>query len=34
VTVITAGLAVWNVGIAFAVGMAIYTLTKRRWMQV
>jgi predicted benzoate:H+ symporter BenE len=34
VTVITAGLAVWNVGIAFAVGMAAYALTKRGWMQV
>jgi predicted benzoate:H+ symporter BenE len=29
VTVITAALAVWNVGIAFVVGMAAYTLNKR-----
>jgi hypothetical protein len=29
VTLITGALAVWNVGIAFVVGMAAYTLVKR-----
>ena len=34
VTVITAGLAVWNVGIAFVAGMATYALNKRGWLRL
>jgi len=34
VTVITAALAVWNVGIAFVVGMAAYALNKRGWLRI
>jgi predicted benzoate:H+ symporter BenE len=34
VTVITGALAVWNVGIAFVVGMAAYALLKRGWLHV
>ena len=34
VTVITGALAVWNVGIAFVVGMAAYSLNKRGWLRV
>ena len=34
VTVVTGALAVWNVGIAFVVGMAAYALAKRGWLRV
>src|SRR5262245_55003595 len=34
VTVITAALAVWNVGIAFVAGMVAYALNKRGWLRV
>jgi len=34
VTVITAALAVWNVGIAFVVGMLAYALNKRGWLRI
>jgi hypothetical protein len=34
VTVITAALAVWNVGIAFVVGITAYALNKRGWLRV
>jgi len=34
VTVITGALAVWNVGIAFLVGMTAYALAKRGWLRV
>jgi xanthine/uracil permease len=34
VTLITGALAVWNVGIAFIVGMAAYRLNKRGWLRV
>lgn len=34
VTVITGALAVWNVGIAFVVGMIAYALVKRGWLRV
>ena len=34
VTVITAALAVWNVGIAFVVGLAAYWLNKRGWLRL
>ena len=34
VTLVTAALAVWNVGIAFVVGVAAYELNKRGWLRV
>jgi xanthine/uracil permease len=34
VTVITGALAVWNVGIAFVVGMTAYVLAKKGWLRV
>ena len=34
VTLVTAALAVWNVGIAFLVGMTAYALNKRGWLRV
>jgi hypothetical protein len=34
VTLITGALAVWNVGIAFVVGMAAYALNKRGWLRL
>jgi hypothetical protein len=34
VTVITGALAVWNVGIAFVVGMIAYALMKRGWLRI
>ena len=34
VTVITAALAVWNVGIAFVVGMAAYALNRPGWLRI
>ena len=34
VTMITAALAAWNVGIAFVVGMTAYWLNKKGWLQV
>lgn len=34
VTVITGALAMWNVGIAFVVGMTAYALNKRGWLRL
>ena len=34
VAVVTAALAVWNVGIAFVVGMVAHALNKRGWLRV
>jgi xanthine/uracil permease len=34
VTVVTGALAVWNVGIAFVVGMVAYALNKRGWLRL
>jgi MFS superfamily sulfate permease-like transporter len=34
VTVITGALAIWNVGIAFVIGMTAYALNKRGWLRV
>ena len=34
VTMVTGALAVWNVGIAFVIGMTAYALNKRGWLQV
>jgi MFS superfamily sulfate permease-like transporter len=33
-TMLTAGLAMWNVGIAFVLGMAVYHAFKRGWVRV
>jgi MFS superfamily sulfate permease-like transporter len=33
-TVITAALAIWNVGIAFVVGSAVYLLARRGWLKL
>jgi MFS superfamily sulfate permease-like transporter len=33
-TVVTAGLSLWNVGIAFAVGLGVYHALKRRWIRL
>jgi len=32
--VITAALAIWNVGIAFVVGSAIYLVARRGWLKL
>jgi hypothetical protein len=34
ITLATGALAVWNVGIAFMVGMAAYALNKRGWLRI
>ena len=34
VTVLTAGLSLWNVGIAFLIGLAVYHALKRRWIRL
>jgi MFS superfamily sulfate permease-like transporter len=34
VTVITGALAVWNVGIAFVVGMVVYAMHTRGWLRI
>ena len=34
VTLVTAALAVWNVGIAFVVGMTAFALNKRGWLRL
>jgi hypothetical protein len=33
-TMLTAGLAMWNVGIAFVLGMAVHHAFKRGWVRV
>lgn len=33
-TLVTAGLAMWNIGIAFVLGLALYHGFKRRWLRV
>jgi xanthine/uracil permease len=33
-TVVTAALAIWNVGIAFVVGSAIYLVARRGWRKL
>jgi MFS superfamily sulfate permease-like transporter len=33
-TVITAALAIWNVGIAFVVGSAVYLVARRGWLKL
>jgi MFS superfamily sulfate permease-like transporter len=33
-TVLTAGLAMWNIGIAFVLGLVVYHAFKRHWIRV
>jgi MFS superfamily sulfate permease-like transporter len=33
-TVVTAGLAMWNVGIAFVLGLAVFHMLKRGWVRL
>lgn len=33
-TIVTAGLAMWNIGLAFVVGLAIYHALKRDWIRL
>jgi hypothetical protein len=33
-TVLTAGLSMWNIGIAFVIGLAVYHAFKHRWIRV
>jgi MFS superfamily sulfate permease-like transporter len=33
-TIVTAGLAMWNIGIAFVVGLVVYHLLKRGWVKL
>lgn len=33
-TLVTAGLAIWNVGLAFVAGIAVYHLCKRGWIRL
>lgn len=33
-TVLTAGLSMWNIGVAFVLGLAVYHAFKRRWIRV
>jgi MFS superfamily sulfate permease-like transporter len=34
VTIVTAGLSIWNIGLAFVVGLSIYHLLKRGWVRL
>jgi hypothetical protein len=34
VTIITAGLSMWNIGLAFVIGLSIFYLIKRGWMRL
>jgi hypothetical protein len=34
VTIITAGVSMWNIGLAFVIGLAILHLLKRGWMRL
>jgi MFS superfamily sulfate permease-like transporter len=34
VTIITAGLSMWNIGLAFVVGLSVFHLLKRGWMRL
>jgi MFS superfamily sulfate permease-like transporter len=34
VTIVTAGLSMWNIGLAFVLGLAIFHLLKRGWMRL
>jgi MFS superfamily sulfate permease-like transporter len=34
VTIVTAGLSMWNIGLAFVVGLSVFHLLKRGWMRL
>jgi MFS superfamily sulfate permease-like transporter len=34
VTIITAGLSMWNIGLAFVIGLSVFHLLKRGWMRL
>lgn len=34
VTIVTAGLSMWNIGLAFVIGLSIFHLLKRGWMRL
>ena len=34
VAIVTAGLSMWNIGLAFVVGLAVFHLLKRAWMRL
>ena len=34
VTIVTAGLSMWNIGLAFVIGLSIFHLTKRGWLRL
>ena len=34
VSIVTAACAIWNIGLAFVVGVATYHLLKRRWVKL
>lgn len=34
VTIVTAGLSIWNIGLAFVIGLSIFYLLKRGWMRL
>jgi MFS superfamily sulfate permease-like transporter len=34
VSIITAGLSMWNIGLAFVIGLSIFHLLKRGWMRL
>jgi hypothetical protein len=32
-TIVTAGLLMWNIGLAFVIGLSIFYLLKRNWIR-
>jgi MFS superfamily sulfate permease-like transporter len=34
VTIVTAGLSTWNIGLAFVIGLSVFHLLKRGWMRL
>jgi hypothetical protein len=34
VTIVTAGLSMWSIGLAFVVGLSVFHLLKRGWMRL
>jgi hypothetical protein len=34
VTIVTAGLSIWNIGLAFVIGISIFHLLKRGWIRL
>ena len=33
-TIVTAGLSMWNIGLAFVVGLSVFHLLKRGWVRL